>query len=116
MAAAFRSVVLVSVLAGLVPPAALQAQRRPQRPPEGGPGFLFHAPRVTFGVRGGFNLRRAGSSIYGLFTDTLTLGKSDFNAFSIAGDLGVIIAGPVELGWTRTTCLSLSAPCSRLSP
>ncbi len=107
MTAAFRSVVLVGVLTGLVLPAGLQAQRRPPRPPDGGPGFLFHEPRATLGLRGGFNLRHAGSGIYDFVTSELTLDKSDFNAFSIAGDLGIAVGGPVELvlggGYTRTS-------------
>ncbi|MBI4420734.1 MAG: hypothetical protein HY560_07905 [Gemmatimonadetes bacterium] len=88
-------------------PMGLQAQRRPQRPPHGGPGFLFQEPRVTLGIRGGFNLRAARDSIYDFFTRELTLDKSDFNAFSIAGDLGLAVGGPVELvlggGFTRTS-------------
>lgn len=106
MTAAFRSLVLVGLFADFALPISLRAQLRPPRPPTGGPGFLFHEPRVTFGVRGGFNLRFADGGIYQLFTDTLTLRKRDFNAFSIAGDLGVRLSGPVDVvlsgGYTNT--------------
>lgn len=104
---AFRSLVVFWVLAELGLPAQLQAQRRPPRPPDGGPGFLFHEPRATLGIRGGFNLRPAKSGIYDFVTSELTLDKSDFNAFSIVGDLGVAVGGPLELvlggGYTRTS-------------
>lgn len=97
MSTAFRGFAFAPLVAALTLPAALPAQDRPERPPSGGPGFLFHAPRVSFGIRGGFNLRSAQSAIYDSVTSWLTLEKSDFSAFSIAGDFGVTIAGPVEL-------------------
>jgi hypothetical protein len=111
MTSTFRRSVVLGVAAALALPGSLPAQLRPQRPPDGGPGFLFHAPRVTLGLRGGFNLRSAARGEIGtLFTDTLTLGRGAFNAFSIAGDLGVTVAGPVELvlsgGYTRTSASS----------
>ncbi|MBI2073457.1 MAG: hypothetical protein HYT81_10600 [Gemmatimonadetes bacterium] len=97
-------------MAALVLPSPLQAQRRPRRPPDGGPGFLFQESRISLGVRGGFNLRFAGSGIYDFATDSLTLKKSDFNAFSVAGDLGVTLTGPVDLvlsgGYTTTSAPS----------
>jgi hypothetical protein len=63
---------------------------------------------VSIGLRGGFNLRSAARDSIGiLFTDTLTLPKSAFNAFSVAGDLGVSVGGPLELvlsgGYTSTS-------------
>jgi hypothetical protein len=102
---------LVTCLAGtLVLPGGLAAQGRPRRSPEGGPGFLFHVPRFSVGVRGGFNLRPARSEIYDFVTDELTLSRSDFSAFSVAGDVGVVVAGPVDLvlsgGFTRTSAPS----------
>ena len=107
MSTAFRRLFVVGAFAALALPAALYAQVQPPRPPDGGPGFLFHAPRVTFGVRGGFNLRRAGSGVYDLVTSQLTLSRSDFDAFTVAGDLGVTVVGPLELvfggGYTRTS-------------
>jgi hypothetical protein len=111
MATTFRKGLVFGVAAALALPSALPAQRRPQPPPDGGPGFLFHTPRVTVGLRGGFNLRSAARGKIGtLFTDTLTLGRSAFNAFSIGGDLGVTVAGPLELvlsgGYSRTTAPS----------
>lgn len=101
--------VLIALSAIVVLPATLAGQRI-RRPPEGGPGFLFQAPRFTIGVRGAFNLRTTGDSIYDDLTNQLTLNKSDFNAFSVAGDLGVMVSGPVDLvlsgGYTRTSTAS----------
>jgi opacity protein-like surface antigen len=110
MTAGSRAVVSIGLFAALVLPSALQAQR-PPRPPDGGPGFLFYTSRVSLGIRGGFNLRFAGSEIYdSLFTNWLTLDKSDFNAFSVAGDLGVRLTGPVDLvvsgGYSTTSAPS----------
>ena len=110
MTAGSRAVVSIGLLAALVLPSALHAQR-PPRPPDGGPGFLFYTSRVSLGIRGGFNLRFAGSEIYdSLFTNWLTLDKSDFNAFSVAGDLGVRLTGPVDLvvsgGYSTTSAPS----------
>jgi hypothetical protein len=98
MATTFCRPFVLGVVAALALPSELPAQLRPQRPPEGGPGFLFHAPRVTLGVRGGFNLRSAARGKIGVWlTDTLTLKNSDLNALSIAGDVGITLAGPLEL-------------------
>lgn len=107
MAATFRRSFVLGFLASLALPSALPAQLTPQRPPGGGPGFLFHTPRVTLGIRGGFNLRSAARNSIGTWlTDTLTMKKNGFNAFSIAGDLGIAVAGPLELvvsgGYART--------------
>lgn len=98
MSAAFRILVFSGTVIAFTLPSALPAQLRPQSPPEGGPGFLFHTPRVTLGVRGGFNIRSAARDSIGFWlTDTLTMRKSGFNAFSIAGDIGVAVAGPLEM-------------------
>lgn len=111
MATTLRTAFVVGVAAVLALPSSLSAQLRPQRPPEGGPGFLFHTPRVTLGVRGGFNIRSAGRGEIGTWlTDTLTLRHSDFNAFSMAADVGIAVAGPLELvlsgGYAQTNAPS----------
>jgi hypothetical protein len=84
----------------LVGPAALAGQQRHGRPPAGGPGFLFRMPRVTVGLRGGFNVRHANAGpddFYDFVTRELTLGRSDFNAFAFGADLGVALVGPADL-------------------
>lgn len=111
MATTFRRLLFVGAIAQLTLPTGVFAQLRPVPPPDGGPGFLFHTPRVTLGIRGEFNLRSASRDSIGMvLTDTLTLRNSAFNAFSIAGDLGITVAGPLELvlsgGYTRTSASS----------
>lgn len=77
------------------------------RLPRSPEGFLFRAPVARLTLRGTFDLRRANSSIYTFFKDTLTLSRSDFNAVGVAGDLGIRVAAPVDLvlsaGYARTT-------------
>ena len=97
------------VVAALTAPTALHAQDTISTPvgSSGPHGFLFQRPVVTLGIRGGFDLARAQGDIYNLFTDTLTLNRSDFNTYSIAGDIGVRLSTPVDLvlgaGFTRTS-------------
>lgn len=86
---------LAAPLAALLAfPAAASAQA-------GGPGFLFGTPQVQLELRGGYSAARAGSDIYDFVTDSLTLSKSDFNAFLIDGQLAFHIvsrvAGAVDL-------------------
>jgi hypothetical protein len=89
----------LGLTAGLLLPASLAAQRS-DRLPSGGPGFLFDMPRTSIGVRGGFNLRRAGSGpdgFFGFVTRELTLSRRDFDAFSVAADLDVVFDGPADV-------------------
>lgn len=51
--------------------------------------FLFHRPSVTLGVRLGYAVPRAESEIFDFTRQELTLDKSDFNAFSIEGEVAV---------------------------
>lgn len=97
-------------VAVLTAPTTLHAQDTDGTPvgSSGPHGFLFQRPRVTLGVRGGFDLARAGSQVYdSLLLKELTLNKSDFNTFSVAGDLGVRLSSPLDLvlgaGFTRTS-------------
>ena len=64
----------------LVTPAAAGAQ-------VGGAGFLFQKPKVQLQIHTGYSVARASSDIYDFVVDSLTLKKSDFNAFSIGGQL-----------------------------
>jgi opacity protein-like surface antigen len=61
---------------------------------------MLGMPRAWVGVRGGLDLRRASAGpddFYDFVTSQLTLSRSDFNALSIAADVGVAVAGPVDL-------------------
>jgi len=53
------------------------------------PDFLFKRPTATLGVRVGYAIPRAGSEIFDFTREQLTLAKSDFNALSLAAELGV---------------------------
>ncbi len=83
----------------LVPGQELEAQQ--------GRGFLFGRPKVTLSLNMGYELARAGSDVYSdyLFKD-LTLGKSDFNAPVLAGNLAVHLNErldlALEVGYSRT--------------
>src|SRR5207245_482360 len=52
-----------------------------------GNGYLFHAPYVTIGVRGGYAAATAGSDVFTDLTRQLTLNKSDFGSLTIGGDV-----------------------------
>ncbi len=67
------------------------------RAPQSSDGFLFRAPRVTIGLRTGFNVARAGGGLFDFVTDNLTVDRFDFSAFTIGGDLAVNLSGPVDL-------------------
>jgi hypothetical protein len=99
--ASFRASIssAIAALATLTMSIPLPAQDEPviRRLPQGGNGFLFTAPRVSLGLRGGFDLRTANGQIFDFFTDTLTLDRSDFNAPSLSGELAIRVADPMDL-------------------
>jgi hypothetical protein len=100
MANPSRTTFLAVVAAALIVPAVLEAQDHEGRPPGGGPGFLFRMPRASLGIRGGLDLRRGNAGpgdFYDFVTSELTLGRSDFNAYSIAAELRAVLAGPVDV-------------------
>lgn len=57
-----------------------------------GRGFLFGAPDGSFSIRGGYSGASAGSDLFSFVTSELTLGRGDFGAFSIGGDVSVAIS------------------------
>jgi len=50
------------------------------------PDFLFEPPVAAITLRVGRNFARAGGDLFDFFTSTLTLGRRDFHAFSVAGE------------------------------
>jgi hypothetical protein len=90
----------LAVVAGLfvVPSARAQGQ---------GDGFLFRTPTTSLAVRAGFDRAFPNSDIYSFFTDSLTLSKSDFNAFAISADLSFSLRPQLDLvlglGFTNST-------------
>lgn len=63
----------------------------------GGDGFLFEDPRVTLSLRGGWAMPRAGSEIFDFVEDELTLGRSDFGALTLGGEIAARVSDRVEL-------------------
>lgn len=93
---AIRSLVATCLMAELTLAASLSAQETPART-SGPRGFLLQTPIATLGVRGGFNVRLAGSDIFDFVTSELTLDRSDFSAFGMEGELAIRVAAPVDV-------------------
>jgi hypothetical protein len=72
---------LLVTLAGAVPALAQS----------GGDGFLFRAPRGSLSLRAGYDRAFAGGDLFSFVTSELTLRRSDFGAFTIAGDLAATV-------------------------
>jgi len=96
----------ILVAASLVVPGEALAQQpgAAETPPpaptvtrQGPDGFLFVTPRVALGMRAGFNFARAGSDVFDLATNQLTLNHADFGSFMVAGDLAITVAGPIDI-------------------
>ncbi len=86
----FPSVASAQGLSARATPVADLVQHTPD-------GFRFQPPRVTFGMRVGFNLARAGSGVFDLATEQLTLDRTDFSAFMGAGEIGITVSGPIDV-------------------
>lgn len=83
-----RAVVLAACLAVLAPGDAFA---------QGGDGFLFKNPRLTFKLETGYGFQRASSDIYDFLTDELTLRRRDFNSPYIGGELAVRLTERLDL-------------------
>jgi hypothetical protein len=72
-----------------------------------GEGFLFKTPRASFSLRGGLTVPRASGDLFGFVTDRFTLGKRDFQAPALDGDLSFRLAPRVDLdlgfGYSRSS-------------
>lgn len=60
-------------------------------------GFLFGQPKAQVTLRAGPMLHRAGGDLFGFFTDSLTLERSDFRAPAIGGELALVVHRRVDL-------------------
>jgi opacity protein-like surface antigen len=91
---------LAVALAIAIPGGALSAQLA-------GNGYLFHAPYVTFDLRGGYSAASAGSDVFDDVTSQLTLSKRDFGSLTIGGDVAFRITSQVDLtldaGYSRSS-------------
>jgi opacity protein-like surface antigen len=91
---------LAVALAMAIPGGALSAQMA-------GNGYLFHAPYVTFNVRGGYSAATAGSDVFDDVTRQLTLNKRDFGSLTIGADVGFRMTSQLDLtldaGYSRSS-------------
>lgn len=73
---------------------------------QGREGFLLKEPTVTLGIHMGYAVPNASSEIFDFVQDELTVDKSDFNAPSLAGQLGVRVSPQLDLrlevGYSRS--------------
>jgi len=94
-----RSFIAVA-LAIAIPGGTLSAQLA-------GNGYLFHAPYVTFGLRGGYSAATAGSDVFDDVTSQLTLNKRDFGSLTVGGDIAFRVTSQVDLtldaGYSRAS-------------
>ncbi|HEX7981311.1 MAG TPA: outer membrane beta-barrel protein [Gemmatimonadaceae bacterium] len=87
----FRLVIALAIaIAVAIPAGTVSAQ-------VSGNGYLFHAPYVTFNVRGGYASATAGSDVFNDVTRQLTLNKRDFGSLTIGGDVGFSITSRLDL-------------------
>ena len=92
-----NTALLVTLVAGLSLPADGAAQ--------GGPGFMFKNPRVSLGLRTGYQLPRLGSNIFDFPLDSLTLSRADFGSPWLGGEIAVRVTDRLDVaagvGWAR---------------
>jgi opacity protein-like surface antigen len=83
-----RAVVRALTVLPLLLPAAVAAQ---------GPGFLFKQPFATLTFRAGYSVPSVSSDVFEDTREFLTVDRSDFNAFSFGGDLGIRAANRIDI-------------------
>jgi hypothetical protein len=75
-----------------------------------GPGFLFHQPTGSFTLRMGLSQPNASGDPYADFSRDLTLSKSSYNAFDVAGDLAFRVTPKIDVvlsaGWAGSRARS----------
>ena len=62
-----------------------------------GDGFLFRWPAGSYRIWTGYDRALANSPIFAFVTDTFTLSKSSFGAYTVGGDLTLRLAPRLEL-------------------
>lgn len=93
-----KAALALALVAGLVGPEFASAQ--------GGPGFLFRNPRVSLGLRVGYQMPRASSDIFDFPRDELTLSTADFGSLLVGAELAIRIEERWDValttGWSRS--------------
>ena len=85
---------------------AVAAVARPSDAQQGaGDGFLFHVPKASLTVHGGFAQPMASGGVFALARNELTLGRSDFGSGNFGLDLAIVASPRVEvvLGFGRSS-------------
>lgn len=77
---------------------------------QGGDGFLFRPPAASITLRGGFAAASAGSDLFDLAMDTLTLARRDFAGLQVGAD--VAFRSP----WSRVDVVLGAAHASSSAP
>lgn len=92
-----KAALVLALGACLLAPSMVSAQ--------GGPGFLFRHPRVTIGLRAGYQMPRLSSDIFAFPLDSLTLERSDFASLHLGGEVALRVAErwdvAMGVGWAR---------------
>lgn len=65
--------------------------------PLSGDGYLFHQPRATFTLRGGYSQPAATGDVFQHAFRNLTLNRSDFGAFNVSGEIGIRLVSRLSL-------------------
>ena len=93
----------LALAAGSIGVAAILALPTPAFGQSEGDGFLFRRPQGTFTVRMGLAMPNASGDPFSFFSNELTLTKSNYFAFSVAGDLAFAVAPRLDVvvsgGW-----------------
>jgi hypothetical protein len=83
-------------MAGVLLAAALLGAA-PARAQSTGDGFLFRTPRGSLSIRAGYDRALAGGDLFSFVTNEMTLQKSDFGGFAVAGDLAATLSPRLDL-------------------
>jgi len=76
---------------------ALLAPLAAHTQPLSGDGYLFHQPRATFTLRGGYSQPAATGDVFEHAFRNLTLDRNDFGAFNVSGEIGVRLVSRLSL-------------------
>jgi len=93
----------LALAAGSIGVAAILTFPSPALGQSEGNGFLFHQPTGSFTLRMGVSQPNATGDPFGFFSNELTLAKSNYLAFDVAGDLAFTVAPRLDVvlsvGW-----------------
>ena len=71
---------------------ALAAVAPPSHAQNSGDGFLFHPPRISWGLYGGYQRATAGGDVFGFMTKQFTLSRGDFSSATVGTNFAVSVS------------------------